>query len=52
MIAAEYRPGFASARVRRLNDDGTEGFLDIVAQGSRITTNGEAASVQASNQCA
>ena len=51
VIAAEYRTGYAGARVRRLNNDGTEGFLDVVAQGGRITTNGEAASVEPSDAC-
>jgi micrococcal nuclease len=52
VIAAEYRTGFAGARVRRANNDGSEGFLDIVAQGGRITTNGEAASADVSDACA
>ena len=40
VLSADYRAGYAAARVRRLNQDGTEGFVDIVAQGGGVTVNG------------
>lgn len=52
VIAAEYRTDFAGARVHRLNADGTEGFLDIVAQGGQVTSNGAIVSVRTSDACA
>ncbi len=52
VIAAQYGDGVASARVHRLNADGTEGFLDIVVGGGQVTVNGGVDTVQASAVCA
>jgi endonuclease YncB( thermonuclease family) len=51
VTAAEYRAEMAGARVRRLNDDGTEGWVEVVAQGGSVTVNGSVVTVQASDAC-
>jgi endonuclease YncB( thermonuclease family) len=51
VVAAEYRPEGAGARVRRLNDDGTETFVDFVATGAGVTVNGAPVSTQTSGIC-
>lgn len=51
VVAAEYRPEGAGARVRRLNDDGTETFVDFVATSSGVTVNGAPVSTQMSGIC-
>ena len=37
--------------MRRLNQDGSEGFVDFVAQGGKVFTDGREVSVQASGLC-
>jgi len=52
ILSAEYRSAAdASARVRRANEDGSEGFLEIVARGGQVTVNGSVVTVQASGAC-
>jgi endonuclease YncB( thermonuclease family) len=52
VLDAEYRDTTARASVRRLNDDGTIGFVEFVARGGQVTVNGNVVSVQASAVCA
>ncbi|HET6548412.1 MAG TPA: hypothetical protein VFG79_08155 [Solirubrobacter sp.] len=52
VLAAEYRPdGSATADVRRLNDDGTIGYVTIAAAGGQVTVNGSPVSVNSSSVC-
>ena len=48
VIQASYTADVVSGRVRRLNQDGSEGFIEFVAQGGKVFTDGSEVSVQAS----
>ena len=51
VVSALYTADQASAKVRRINQDGSEGFIDFVAQGGRVTANGFSVSAQVSSAC-
>jgi endonuclease YncB( thermonuclease family) len=51
VVSATYTADSASARVRRANQDGSEGFIDFVATGRGVTVNGFSVSAGMSSTC-